>query len=99
MNPQAEELLAKFNLKFEDLVGEEIDTYLKWLKDIQRKEITPQKIEDHLKSLIAAVQREIVDTDEFDYHFFGLIRRPSRKQIMLKGRLKNYLFIEIFISS
>lgn len=86
--------------KWEDLnplerqsVNEILDKYTK------AKELTVNDIRAYVHNNIIAVEQELVETDEFEYFFFGLLKRVSRKQILLKARLKSYLLTEKLLIS
>lgn len=93
-----EELLAKYGLTYEDLdtpghSGEK-EYLFKLEADLKKNALTVEGIRDYISSLREGVERELVDEPELKYIFI-----PNRKHLMLKARLKNYLLLELFLST
>lgn len=92
-----DEILSKFNLKFEDLTQVERDTFSGWMQSLSQRSISVEKIRDYIQSMREAVSQELIDEPEFNYIF--IFKVPNRKQILLKARLKNYLLLEAMLST
>ena len=80
------DLLAKFNIKYESLNHEEQTTLEGWLKKLSEKEIGVSDIKAYIKQMIRAVENDLVDCN-------------IKKNVFLKGRLKNYILLEAFLES
>jgi hypothetical protein len=88
-------LLEKFNIKYEDLNAAEKETLDTWYKALASRQITTSDIQDFIKRLIEAVERELADVKESTSFWSFLFRR--KQDIFLKARLKNYLMIHDFL--
>lgn len=96
-----DKLLKKTGLRFEDLdtpghSGEK-DYLLKMQADLQKNKVNIQSTREYLASMRESVERELVDEPEFNYIF--IFKVPNRKQIYLKARLKNYMLLELYLST
>jgi hypothetical protein len=90
-------LLDKFNINYEDLNPAEKETLEQWQQALERNQLTVEGIKDYLKSLIEAVEKEIIELKEvtsFWTYLYGW-----KKDFYLKARLKNYLMLYDFISA
>jgi hypothetical protein len=94
-----DELLAEQGLTFEKLTAEQREEYLQRLEILEAPEFTVDNFKNYIYAQKSEVEKELSDTDEFEYFFFGLLKRPNRKHLMLKARLKNYLFLELFFKT
>jgi len=94
-----EDFLKKMDLKFDDLRADERDTYLRWLDDISKKQLTLDKVLLHMRAFITAIEKELAKEPEFIYQLGGLIKRENRSNIFMKARLSNYLLIESMLTS
>lgn len=90
-----DELLKKYNLKYEELTVEEKATFHSMLSALQESQLTMEKLRDYISNMKYAVEQALVDEPEFSYIF--IFKVPNRKQIMLKARLKNYMLLEAFL--
>ena len=90
-------LLEKFNVKYEDLNPAEKETLSQWYQALESNELTLAKVKEYLDSLIKAVEREMADVQESTSIWLWLSHR--KKDIFLKGRLKNYLMLHDFLSA
>ena len=82
------QLLAKFNLNYEDLNAAEKETLNEWVHSLETNELTLEKVKDYMKYLIEAVEREMATYD-----------LSKNQDLFLKARLKNYLMISDFLTS
>lgn len=79
---------------FEDLKEMERQTVMRWASIISTKEITVTTIRDFVISVKRAIENDLVKTNEFEYYFFGLLKRVNRQHIFLKARLQNIMMFE-----
>ena len=96
-----EELLEKYGLSYEDLdtpghSGEK-EYLLKMEADLKTNSVSVESTREYISSMREAIERELIDEPEFNYIF--IFKVPNRKQILLKARLKNYLLLELFLST
>jgi len=80
------ELLAKYNLKYEDLNISEKETLQRWMEELASKEITLDDVKNYIREMITGVEMELAECD-----------LNQKKDIFLKGRLKNYLLLLSFL--
>lgn len=94
-------ILEQRGLKFEDLKPEagEVDTLMGWLKELQEKQVTVERIHAHVREMIGIVERALVKEPPFEYYFGGLLTRENHKNTYLKARLENYLLLLDFLDS
>lgn len=83
-----DELLKKFNLKYEELTPDERISFHTMLDAIQEKSLTVEKIKEYITNMKYAVEQELVKTGH-----------ENKQDIFLKARLKNYMLLEAFLSS
>lgn len=82
------ELLEKFNLKYEDLNVAEKETLREWLEKLESTKIRVEDIRNYIRKMIDGVEMELSEPDV-----------PKKKDIFLKGRLRNYLLLAAFLES
>jgi hypothetical protein len=82
------DFLSKFNLKYEDLNASEKETLQTWLEELASKEITLDDVKKYIREMITGVEMELSECDI-----------NQKKDIFLKGRLKNYLLLLAFLES
>lgn len=87
------------DLTYDRLTSDERETLHGWLERLSAKALVVEDIKKHLRVMIGSVEQELVNTDEFEYVFFGLFKRVNRKHLFLKARLRNYLLLEAFVTS
>lgn len=92
-----DEILAKKGLKWGDLTPDEREFANSLVISIQTNALTLEKVRDAIQGMKAAVEQELVKTDEFCY--FLWFKRVNRQHIYLKARLQNYLLIEMLLST
>lgn len=96
-----DEILAKKGLKWGDLDAQgnagEKEYILDLVKSIQNNALTLEKVRDAIQGMKAAVEQELIKTDEFCY--FLWFKRVNRQHIFLKARLQNYLLLEMLLST
>jgi len=92
-----DEFLEKKGLKWGDLTPDEREYATTLVSAIQTNALSLEKVRDAIHGMKEAVERALVETDEFTY--FLWFKRVNRKQIYLKARLQNYLLIEMLLST
>ncbi len=92
-----DDFLEAKGLKYGDLTPEEREYATSLVNSIQSNALTLEKVREAIHGMKEAVERELVNTDEFVY--FLWFKRVNRKQIYLKARLQNYLLIEMLLST
>lgn len=83
-----DEILTKFNLKYEDLNHAERETLNSWMGALQNGQITVEKVRDYIASMRDSVEQELTKTGH-----------DSKQDIFLKARLRNYMLLESFLIS
>lgn len=83
-----DELLRKFNLKFDDLSAGERETLFTWVNALQQGQITIEKIKEYLVAMRTSVEQELTT-----------VEHNNKQDIFLKARLRNYLLLEAFLAS
>lgn len=83
-----DEILEKYNLKYEDLNSVEKETLNSWMSSLEINQLTLEKVRDYITSMRESVEYELAK-----------IGHESKQDIYLKARLRNYLLIEGFLSS
>lgn len=83
-----EELLKKYNLKYEELKPAEKETLNVWLEAIQKGQLTLDKVKQYIASMKSAVEMEL-----------SKAKLDSREDSHLKARLRNYILLEAFLST
>lgn len=91
-----DEWLDKKGLKYGDLTPEERQYATGLVNAIQTNALTIEKVREAIHGMKEAVERALVETDEFTY--FLCFKWVNRKQVYLKARLQNYLLIEMLLS-
>jgi hypothetical protein len=94
-----DDVLQKVGLKYDDLKVAEKETLERWLGAINQKTITVNGIKEYLEEMRDKVEIDLVVEPEFRRVFFGLIKVPNRKCILLKARLENYLLLLSFMAT
>jgi hypothetical protein len=92
-----EEIEQKFGAKVEDFNSLEKETYFKMLEDVQKSQMSNEKLRDYIIAMRNAVERELINEPEFIRVF--IFKFENRKQILLKARLQNYMLLESFLIS
>ena len=83
-----DDLLKKYNLKYEELTPDERITFHTMLDAIEGKSLSIEKIKDFIISMKYAVEQEIVK-----------VGNNNKQDTFLKARLKNYMLLEAFLTS
>lgn len=91
------ELLKKFNLKYEDLTSEEIATLDKWQQSLASRSITLPDIKDYINTMIEVLERELHGYDTPKTFTSFLFR--GRRNRNLEARLMNYLMLRDFVTA
>ena len=91
------DLEEKYNFKIETLSDEEKASYFSMLREVQKVQMTPERLRVYIVAMRDAVERELINEPEFIRVF--IFKFENRKQILLKARLQNYLLLESFLIS
>jgi hypothetical protein len=83
-----DELLKKYNLKYEDLNPLERETLNTWVSALEQGQLTLDKLRDYLRSMRDSVENDLTKTEN-----------NSKQDIFLKARLRNYMLLEAFLST
>ena len=83
-----DDLLEKFNLKYEDLNAVERETLNTWVEALQKGQVSVEKIKEYIVSMREAVENEVSRSN-----------LGSKQDLFLKARLRNYLLLESFLST
>jgi hypothetical protein len=75
-------------INIETLNNAEKETYFKMLEEVQKAQMSPEKLRIYILDLKTAVEQELVKVD-----------LTSDQDLFLKARLKNYILLEAFLSS
>ena len=87
----------KLGIKIDDLNAIEKETYFKMLEEVEKSEITPQRLKDYVASMREAVAEEIANEPTFIRILIFKVENPNL--IRLQARLKNYMLLEAFLTS
>ena len=92
-----DEIEQKFGVKVEQMNTLEKETYFKMLDDVQKTQLSPEKLREYIIAMRDSVEREIVKEPTFKRIFIFKVENP--KLIQLQARLKNYMLLEAFLWS
>jgi len=88
-----DELAKLFNIdtngvKYEDMSVDEKETFRQMLDTVQKRSLTLDDFKEYIHMLRDSVENEIVKYDN-----------APEKDLLLKGRLKNYMTLESFLTA
>ena len=83
-----DEILTRFNLKYEDLNTAERETLNTMLASLSKNELTIAKIKEYIESMRDAVEDDLTK-----------VGHESKQDIFLKARLRNYMLLEAFLTT
>jgi len=83
-----DDILKKYNLKYDDLNSLEKETLFSWLDNINQSKLTIERIKDYIGAMRNSVELELTKTNH-----------NSKQDLLLKARLKNYMLLEAFLST
>jgi len=83
-----DELLKKYNLKFEDLNVVERETLFTWIAALEKGKLTIESIKTYISAMRDAVEHEITEPN-----------LDPQKDLLLKARLRNYMLLDAFLST
>ena len=81
-----EEILQKFNLKFEDLLPDERATLNQWMSVLNKDGLTVDGIKQYVNQMKDSVEAEL-----------SVTTNSSKQDTFLKARLRNYLLLASFL--
>jgi len=83
-----EEILKKYNLKYEDLKPVEKETLNTWLDALKQGQLTIEKVRDYIRTMRDSVEHELTKSSV-----------GNKDDLFLKARLRNLMLIEAFLST
>ena len=83
-----DEILKRYNLKYEDLDKSERETLHSWMEAIDKNKLTLEGVKSYISSMRDSVEVELTK-----------IGHNSKEDIFLKARLRNYMLLEAFLST
>lgn len=83
-----DDILQRYNLKYEDLNSAERDQLHQWMEDLQKNELTIAKVRTYIENMRDTVEIELSKVDN-----------GSKQDTLLKARLRNYLLLDAFLTS
>ncbi len=83
-----DKILERVGLSYNDLRPDEIETINTWISELQKSKITTTRIKDHITSMKQSVEQGLTKTSH-----------NTKKDILLKARLRNYLLLEALLTS
>lgn len=83
-----DQLLERYNLKYEDLNSAEKETLQTWLSALDQNQISVEKIKDYITSMLDSVENDLETTEN-----------GTKKDLFLKARLRNYRLLRAFLTS
>lgn len=83
-----DELLKRYNLKYEELTNEERETLHSWLNAINQGAISIEKVKEYIVAMKGSVENELTK-----------VGHNNKQDLLLKARLRNYLLLEAFLST
>jgi len=81
-------LLERFNLKYEDLNAVERETINSWIEALEKSRVTTTKIKEYISAMRSGVEQELTKTSN-----------NNKQDLFLKARLRNYMLIEAFLTT
>lgn len=92
-----DQILSKYNLKYEDLTTSEKETLTSWVSTLNKNELTMDKVRDFISNMRDGVSHELENEPEYIWVF--IFKFENRRQILLKARLRNYRLILAMLAS
>lgn len=92
-----QELLDKYNLKYEDLNPVERETLRTWLESLSKNTLTIDDVRKHVTHLKETLELELAGFNEPKTIWEYLFRR--KKDLYQRARLKNYMVILSFLTA
>ena len=83
-----DELLKRFNLKYDDLTSAERETLNTWMEALDKNKITLENVKGYIASMRDSVEQELTATGH-----------NNKQDIFLKARLRNYMLLEAYLST
>jgi len=83
-----DDILEKYNLKYEDLLEDEKKTLSEWMENLSKAELTLDSVKNYISRMKVTVEEELTK-----------VGHESKQDIFLKARLRNYMLLENFLES
>src|SRR5690606_8694110 len=92
-----QDIEEKLGIKIDSLKPVEKETYFSMLQEVQKAQLSPEKMRDYISKMKDAVEKDLIDEPEFTR--FLIFKFENRRQVFLKARLQNYRLLESFLMS
>ncbi len=93
-----DKILDKHNLKYEELTEDERATLTTWTNQIGQNRVTTETIRGHILKMKQSVEMELSKENMKRPSFWGFLF-GFRRDYGLKARLRNYMLLEVFLTS
>jgi len=98
-----DDILKRYNLKYEDLTPDERGTLHAWLRVLGEGKVTLERVKAYVTSMRDAVEKELTEYPEETIIKIWFIKirigKNRDKELILKARLRNYMLLEAFLST
>ncbi len=81
-----DEILEKYNLKYNDLNVGERETLHSWMEALNEKKITLESVKEYITSMRGSVEQDLTK-----------VGHDCKQDLFLKARLRNYMLLEAFL--
>ena len=81
-----DQILEKFNLKYDDLNPGERETLKEWTKALSKNKLNIQSVKKYIPAMRDSVERDLTEAE-----------LGSKQDLFLKARLRNYMLLEAFL--
>jgi len=107
---KVDEILSKFNLKYEDLEDFEIKSLTDRLEQLNTVQLSVPMVRDYVSKMRESTSHSLLDIQETPnswvsllglfFPLVGIIRKwyLDQKRVYLTARLRNYLLLEAYLS-
>lgn len=83
-------------ISYDQMSKAEKETLDQWLDALKKNELTLDHVRQYIRSLKDAVENELADEPETE-RVWLFFTRSSRKAVLMKARMKNYMLLEAFL--
>lgn len=99
-----DDILEKYDLKFEDLDSEELEVYKSWQKALEGNTLTLEDVRHYVNqlrdSVSAKLAESVVSKKLIKFWLFSItVRSGGDQDDYLKARLKNLMLLDAMLSS
>lgn len=89
--------LEEKGINIDSLNAVEQETYYKMLGEVQKAQMTPEKLREYVTTMREAISAELAKEPGFIRIFIFKVENPNL--IKLQARLQNYILLEAFLNS